>query len=66
LGAFSIARRESTPPKKQRCWWGSGKPLAVREFQINDGCCFVISELLAYGEARKWFRILSCQGEPSG
>lgn len=33
----------------------NGKPLAVREFQVKGGD-FVISELLAYDEAKKWFR----------
>lgn len=33
----------------------NGKPLAVREFQLKGGG-FVISELLAYDEGRKWFR----------
>lgn len=33
----------------------NGKPLAVREFQLKGGG-FVISELLAYDEAKKWFR----------
>jgi mxaD protein len=33
----------------------NGKPLAVREFQVKGGA-FVISELLAYDEAKKWFR----------
>lgn len=33
----------------------NGKPLAVREFQVKGGG-FVISELLAYDEAKKWFR----------
>ena len=34
----------------------NGRPLAVREFQIKGGDGFVISELLAYDEARKWYR----------
>jgi mxaD protein len=33
----------------------NGKALAVREFQLKGGG-FVISELLAYDEGRKWFR----------
>ena len=33
----------------------NGKPLAVREFQITDGG-FVISELLEYDEAKRWFK----------
>jgi mxaD protein len=33
----------------------NGKPLAVREFELPGGG-FVISELLAYDEARRWFR----------
>lgn len=33
----------------------NGRPLAVREFQVKGGG-FVISELLAYDEARKWYR----------
>ena len=33
----------------------NGKPLAVREFDLPGGA-FVISELLAYDEARRWFR----------
>ena len=33
----------------------NGKPLAVREFQLKGGG-FVISELLDYDEARKWFK----------
>ncbi len=33
----------------------NGKPLAVREFQLKGGG-FVISELLAYDEARKHFK----------
>lgn len=32
----------------------NGQPLAVREFQTADGG-FVISELLDYDEARRWF-----------
>lgn len=32
-----------------------GAPLAVREFQVKGGG-FVISELLAYEEEKKWFR----------
>lgn len=34
----------------------NGKPLAVREFRIKGGDAFVISELLAYDEAKKWYR----------
>jgi hypothetical protein len=34
----------------------NGKPLAVREFQLKGGGGFVISELLAYDEARKHFK----------
>ena len=35
----------------------NGKPLAVREFKLKgDPNSFVISELLAYNEARQWFR----------
>jgi mxaD protein len=34
----------------------NGKPLAVREFQLKGGPGFVISELLAYDEARRWFK----------
>ena len=34
----------------------NGKPLAVREFQLKGGPGFVISELLAYDESRKWFK----------
>ena len=34
----------------------NGKPLAVREFQLKGGDGFVISELLAYDEARKHFK----------
>ena len=33
----------------------NGKPLAVREFQLKGGG-YVISELLAYDEGRKWYR----------
>ena len=33
----------------------NGKPLAVREFQTTDGG-FVISELLEYDEAKRWFK----------
>jgi|GEM_PF-1067169 len=33
----------------------NGKPLAVREFQLKGGG-FVISELLAYDEAKRWYR----------
>jgi mxaD protein len=33
----------------------NGVPLAVREFDLKGGG-FVISELLAYDEARRWFR----------
>jgi mxaD protein len=33
----------------------NGKPLAVREFQLKGGG-FVISELLAYDEGRRWFK----------
>jgi hypothetical protein len=33
----------------------NGSPLAVREFQLKGGG-FVISELLDYDEARRWFR----------
>jgi mxaD protein len=33
----------------------NGKPLAVREFQVKGGA-FVISELLAYDEAKRWFK----------
>lgn len=33
----------------------NGEPLVVREFQVKGGG-FVISELLAYDEAAKWFR----------
>lgn len=33
----------------------NGRPLAVREFQVADGG-FVISELLDYDEARRWFK----------
>jgi hypothetical protein len=33
----------------------NGKPLTVREFQTIDGG-FVISELLAYGETKMWFK----------
>ena len=32
------------------------KALAVREFRIKGGDAFVISELLAFDEAKKWFR----------
>ena len=34
----------------------NGKALAVREFRIKGGDAFVISELLAFDEAKKWFR----------
>lgn len=33
----------------------NGTPLAVREFQVKGGA-FVISELLAYDERRRWFK----------
>lgn len=33
----------------------NGKPLAVREFQVKGGG-FVISELLAFEEEKRWFR----------
>ena len=33
----------------------NGTPLAVREFQVKGGG-FVISELLAYDEDKRWFR----------
>ena len=33
----------------------NGHPLAVREFQLMDGG-FVISELLEYDDARRWFK----------
>jgi len=33
----------------------NGQPLAVREFQTADGG-FVISELLEYDEAQRWFK----------
>jgi mxaD protein len=33
----------------------NGKPLAVREFQVKGGA-FVISELLAYDEGKRWFK----------
>jgi mxaD protein len=34
----------------------NGKPLAVREFQIKGAGAFVISELLAYDERKRWFK----------
>jgi mxaD protein len=33
----------------------NGKPLAVREFQLKGGG-WVISELLAYSESKRWYR----------
>ena len=33
----------------------NGRPLAVREFQVKGGA-FVISELLAYDEGKRWFK----------